>query len=295
MRVHGCLSLLVLGVLVATSSASPLETGKNIEQHPVDDLKKIVTEEQETARQARDVQGGGGGHHGGGGGGHHGGGGSIAIHHDVSGGHATVGHVSNHIGGGGSSYSAPAIKPQPSYVAPTSTHYQTSSYVAPAPQKQTGYYYYYYPVQIQEDKKEKDGFMDKMKKLFKPMMYPWNAMMDYFGYGGDYDDYDYDYDTYGHYARSMVSRASDYIPWDSVNEIGNVVTQDQCVEFFVCQLGSYGREYRNLHILLDYLLPDVDSNSYTRSFKDSMIHKTDCLNTYSCPIVRRAPLITEDL
>ena len=54
-----------------------------------------------------------------------------------------------------------------------------------------------------------------MKKLFEPMMYPWNAMMDYFGYG---DDYDYDYDSYGHY-RSITSRASDYVPWDVVNEV----------------------------------------------------------------------------
>jgi len=40
-------------------------------------------------------------------------------------------------------------------------------------------------------------------------------MMDYFGYG---DDYDYDYDSYGHY-RSITSRASDYVPWDVVNEV----------------------------------------------------------------------------
>ena len=58
-----------------------------------------------------------------------------------------------------------------------------------------------------------------MKKLFEPMMYPWTAMMDYFGYGDDYD-YDYDYDSsYGQYARSFASRASDYVPWDSINEV----------------------------------------------------------------------------
>ena len=58
-----------------------------------------------------------------------------------------------------------------------------------------------------------------MKKLFEPMMYPWNAMMDYFGYGEEISDYDYEDSSYGSYARSIVSRASNYVPWDSVNEV----------------------------------------------------------------------------
>ena len=60
-----------------------------------------------------------------------------------------------------------------------------------------------------------------MKKLFEPMMYPWNAMMSYFGYGDDYD-YDYDYNSYGNYARSFVSTASDYVPWEAINEVSHL-------------------------------------------------------------------------
>lgn len=235
---------------------------------------------------------GGGGHHGGSGfsssgggfggsgGGHHGGGGSFGGSGGFGGSSSSSyssGAISNHIigssgggGGGSGGYGAPPV--QQSYGAPP---------------KQTGYYYYYYPVQVEEggDKKGDKGFMDKMKKMFEPMMYPWNAMMEYFGYGEDYD-YDYDYEGYGTYARSMVSRASEYVPWEAVNELSNVVSQDQCVEYFVCQLGSYGREYSNMHFLLDYILSEDETNSYTRSFKDSILKKTDCA-LYNCPMFRR--------
>ncbi|XP_018021180.1 serine, glycine, tyrosine and glutamine-rich protein-like [Hyalella azteca] len=197
--------------------------------------------------------------HGAGGGGYGGG---------LGGGHGGGHAISNHIGG--SSYGAPPV--QQGYGAP---------------EKQTGYYYYYYPVQAEDDKKKEKGFMDKMKKLFEPMMYPWNAMMDYFGYGEDYEYNDYD-DSYGLYARSLVSRASQYVPWDAVNEVSNVVTQDECIEYFACQLGSYGREYDNMHFLLEYILPEenIADNSYYRTFKHSVLQKTDC-GLYNCPLFRR--------
>lgn len=54
--------------------------------------------------------------------------------------------------------------------------------------------------------------------------------MEYFGYGDDYDyDYDYNEGGYGTYARSMVSRASQYVPWEAVNEVRNTgLDEAQC-------------------------------------------------------------------
>jgi len=151
------------------------------------------------------------------------------------------------------SYSAPATgysNPGPSYAAPLPpVHSNSLSYGAPAkgydappstgyhpaPVKQTGYYYYYYPVDVKKKEKEGKGFYGKMKKMFEPIWYPYNYMMDYFGYGEE--SYDYDYDSYGHY-RSVTETASEYIPWDSIEEVGTVLTQDECMEFYMCQLGS---------------------------------------------------------
>jgi len=200
------------------------------------------------------------------------------------------------------SYSAPATgfsNPGPSYAAPLPpVHTNALSYGAPpkgyeapqttgyhpAPAKPTGYYYYYYPVDVK--KKEEKSFYGKMKKLFEPVWYPWDYMMDYFGYGEE--SYDYDYDSYSHY-RSITDTASDYIPWDSVEEVGTVLTQDQCMEFYMCQLGSYGREYSSVHFLVDMVVPFVRNNSYYRSLATSMLKDIDCFD-YHCPVVRREPI-----
>jgi len=202
------------------------------------------------------------------------------------------------------SYSAPATgysNPGPSYAAPLPpVHSNSLSYGAPAkgydappstgyhpaPVKQTGYYYYYYPVDVKKKEKEGKGFYGKMKKMFEPIWYPYNYMMDYFGYGEE--SYDYDYDSYGHY-RSVTETASEYIPWDSIEEVGTVLTQDECMEFYMCQLGSYGRDYGSVHFLVDMVVPFVRNNSYYRSLATSMLKDIDCFD-YHCPVVRREPI-----
>jgi len=184
-----------------------------------------------------------------------------------------------------SGYSAPATK----HVAPVSNAIDTKAAPVPyQPQQQLGYYYYYYPINVKEEK----SFYSKVKKFFEPLWYPWDTMMYYLGYGGD-DSSDYDYDsTYSSY-RSVSDSVSDYVPWDAIEEVGSVMTQDQCVEFYMCQLGTYARDYTNMHFMVELLAPHISDNSYYKSLANSALSEDDCFMKWSCPVIRRAPVGNE--
>lgn len=197
------------------------------------------------------------------------------------------------------SYSGPSssVSSGSLYSAPVSNHLDSVSYSAPQtysapqkvqhhkPEKSVGYYYYYYPINAQ--KKEKSIY-GKMKKFFEPIWYPWDTMMYYMGYHQDESDYEYDSYASTHY-RSAANRVSDYMPWEAIEEVGNVVTQDQCIEFYMCQMGSYARDYTNVHFLVDIIAPHIANNSYYTSLADSMVENKDCFD-WSCPVIKRMPV-----
>jgi len=186
--------------------------------------------------------------------------------------------VSNHIDSG---YVAPQT-----YSAPKPAQTYSSQKIQPhKPEKTVGYYYYYYPINVQ--KKEKSIY-GKMKKFFEPMWYPWDTMMYYMGYNQDDSDYEYESYAANHY-RSATNSVSDYMPWEAIEEVGNVVTQDQCIEFYMCQLGSYARDYTNAHFLVDIVAPHIANNSYYTSLADSMVANKDCFD-WSCPVIKRVPI-----